>query len=76
MQNGQPRLTESDIKNAKDVFCESCNNNTFTNVFVIKRIPALLSSSGQDVHIPIPTFACTKCSHINKNFLPPEEQRL
>jgi hypothetical protein len=69
-----PRLTEKDLFNAKTLVCESCGNNTFVNVYMIKQISALLSPSGQEINAPIPTFACSKCSHINKSFLPPERQ--
>lgn len=69
----QPRLTEQDVKNAKTLACEECGHTTFNNVFMIKYISALLSPNGQEVHVPIPTFACSKCDHINKAFLPPGE---
>lgn len=67
-----PKLSERDLVNAKSLQCEECGNKTFTSVFVIKHISALLSPNGQEIHAPVPTFACSKCSHINKNFLPPE----
>lgn len=69
-----PRLNEQDIKNAKTVKCQSCGGTVFKNVFVIKQISALVSPNGQEINAPIPTFACTKCDHINKNFLPEERQ--
>ncbi len=68
-----PRLTEQDYKNATSVVCEKCNNGTFGNVFLMKYISALLSPTGREIHAPVPTFACTKCNHINKAFLPLEE---
>lgn len=69
----QPRLTEKDLKNAKSLTCDMCSHNVFNNVFVIKQISALLSPNGQEINAPIPTFACSKCGHVNKSFLPPEE---
>ncbi len=68
-----PRLSERDLLSAKNIACESCGNTTFNNVFIIKHISALLSPNGQEIHAPVPTFACTKCGNINKNFLPPEQ---
>lgn len=67
-----PKLTERDLVNAKSLACESCGNKTFNNVFVIKYISAIMSPNGHEVHAPVPTFACAKCSHINKGFLPPD----
>jgi hypothetical protein len=73
MQQQGPRLTEQDIRNAKTLICDACSNKTFTNVFIIKHISALLSPNGQEINAPLPTFACAKCGHINKSFLPPDE---
>jgi len=71
MSNG-PQLSERDFINAKDLTCAECGCRTFNNVFIIKHISALLSPSGREINAPIPTFSCTKCGHINKEFLPPE----
>lgn len=67
-----PQLTERDLMNAKDLKCEQCDCRVFNNVFVIKHISALLSPNGREINAPVPTFACNKCGHINKEFLPPE----
>ena len=58
-----------DIKSAQDVECEECSNNQFVPVFLMKRVPALLSPTGKDTMIPIQVFKCDKCSHINELFL-------
>jgi hypothetical protein len=39
----------------------------------MRKLSALLSPTGQETMIPIPVFACAKCGHINKGFLPKEE---
>ena len=70
-----PRISQQDLQNAKTLECEECGHKFFTNVFIIKHISALLSPNGQEINAPIPTFACAKCSHINKNFLPPENRQ-
>lgn len=70
--NGGPQLTERDILNAKSLKCSECGCKTFNNVFVIKHVSALVSPNGREVNAPIPTFSCTKCGHINAEFLPPE----
>ena len=33
-------------------------------------LSALLSPTGEEAKIPIQVFACAKCGHINKGFLP------
>ena len=54
--------------------CESCGNDTYTQVFKIRKLSALLSPAGKETMIPMQVFACHKCGHINKSFLPKENQ--
>ena len=62
-----------DISQTEAEICESCGNNTFVQVYQMRRLSALLSPTGQETKIPIQMFACHKCGHINKSFLPKEE---
>tara|TARA_B110000902_G_scaffold150931_1_gene173503 strand:+ start:171 stop:290 length:120 start_codon:yes stop_codon:yes gene_type:complete len=39
----------------------------------MRKLSALLSPTGQQSMIPIQVFACAKCGHINKVFLPKED---
>ena len=50
--------------------CESCGNDTFTQVFKIRKLSALLSPHGKETMIPMQVFACAKCGYINDAFLP------
>ena len=59
-----------DLSKADDVVCERCGNYTFQNVMLMKRMSALISPTGKEAIVPIPTFACNACGHINKQFLP------
>ena len=59
-----------DLSNATDVVCESCGNYTFQEVVLMKRVSALVSPTGKEAIVPIPTFACNACGFINKQFLP------
>jgi hypothetical protein len=70
--NKEQRLRPQDLKNAKDATCEveSCNHNCFTPVVMIKVVSAILSPNGRETHVPLQTFACAKCGHVNKDFLP------
>jgi uncharacterized Zn finger protein len=59
-----------DLSNAQDVTCESCGNYTFQEVALMKRVSALVSPTGKEAIVPIPTFGCNACGFINKQFLP------
>jgi len=59
-----------DLSQAQDIVCKSCGNYTFQNVFIMKKVSALLSPTGKEGVVPIPTFACNACGFINEEFLP------
>jgi len=67
----QPQLN-IDLSQTTEEVCESCGNTTFTQVYKMRKLSALLSPSGQESMIPIQVFACAKCGYINKGFLPQE----
>ena len=60
------------ISQTTPFICSECNNDTFKQVFLMRKLSALLSPSGEETMIPIPTFACDKCGHINEEFIPKE----
>ena len=53
--------------------CEKCENDTFQQVFRMRKLSALLSPTGQETMIPIQIFACAKCGYINPGFQPKED---
>jgi len=72
MNNPQQPQINVDFSQTTAETCESCENETFTQVFQMRKLSALLSPTGQETMIPIQVFACAKCGHINKGFLPKE----
>ena len=73
MNNPQQMQMNIDISQTTAEVCEACENNTFVQVYQMRTLSALLSPTGQETKIPIQMFACHKCGHINKSFLPKEE---
>jgi DNA-directed RNA polymerase subunit RPC12/RpoP len=59
-----------DLASALDVVCESCGSRQFREVAFIKKVSALLSPTGKEALIPVGTFACAHCSHVNAEFDP------
>ena len=59
-----------DLKNAQDIECEECKGQYFSPVFSIKKISALISPTGQEMMIPVQTFQCSSCGHVNEDFSP------
>lgn len=60
------------IESATDIKCSECEHSHFTQVFVIKRLSPIVSPTGEEVLVPIPTFACSKCGNVNEGFVPNE----
>ena len=57
-----------DLDSSENIVCESCESIYFTPVFVIKKISALVSPTGDERLVPIQTFKCSSCDHVNENF--------
>ena len=55
--NAQVNIKPEDLK---DIVCENCGG---------KYLSALISSSGKEQIVPLPTFRCDDCGHINEEFL-------
>ena len=71
MNNPQPQMN-IDFNQTTAEICEECENDTFVQVFKMRKLSALLSPTGQESMIPIQIFACAKCGYVNKGFQPKE----
>ena len=58
-QKVQVDLTEAETMN-----CEHCNNKIFIQGYVIKKISAIMSPTGQEVIAPVQVFNCGNCGEI------------
>ena len=59
-----------DPKNTTAVKCEKCEHDRFKEVMFIRKVSKLLTGQTNDSMMPVPTFQCDSCGHINKEFLP------
>ena len=71
MNREQPGLNVDFSQTTAEV-CEACGNDTFIQVYQMRKLSTLLSPAGQETIIPVQIFACMKCNHVNKGFLPKE----
>ena len=72
MNNPQQPQMNVDFSQTTAETCESCENETFVQVYQMRKLSALLSPTGQEAMIPIQVFCCAKCGYINEGFLPKE----
>ena len=66
-QNGQMQ-EQIDISKTTPVKCEKCENQTFKQTLLIRKLSALMSPNGQETIVPMAVFACEKCGHVNAEF--------
>jgi uncharacterized Zn finger protein len=57
-----------DLKQQQTVECEKCRSKYFKEVVLIKKVPKLLTGSGEDTLVPFPTYRCDDCGHVNTEF--------
>jgi uncharacterized Zn finger protein len=52
------------------IVCDKCGNPVFIEGVMLRKASRFLTGTAQDAMIPIPVFTCTKCGHVNDEFLP------
>jgi hypothetical protein len=65
-----------DLDSTTAVVCESCGGRIFKDVAVLRRVSALVSPTGKEAIVPIATFCCVSCNHLNKEFDPEHSKDL
>ena len=66
-QDGQMQQT-IDIEKTTPIKCEACENQTFKQTLLLRKLSALVSPNGQETLVPVQVFACEKCGHVNSEF--------
>jgi hypothetical protein len=49
--------------------CDKCKHPFFMQVFQLRKISRFATGSPQDAMVPMPTFACANCGHVNEGFV-------
>ena len=50
-----------DLSDADTMKCQKCENSIFIQGYVIKKISAILSPTGEEVIAPVQVFNCGNC---------------
>ena len=53
-----------DLKDAETMMCMKCDNKIFIQGYVIKKLSAIVSPTGQEVIAPIQVFNCGNCGEM------------
>ena len=67
-KDGQAQQT-IDMSQTTPIKCEKCENQTFKQTMLLRKMSALVSPNGQETLIPVAAFACEKCGNVNSDFL-------
>ena len=59
-----------DFSELDDVKCDECGCTHFEEVYLLKKIPALLSPAGKSTLAPAQIFRCVDCKHVNEELMP------
>lgn len=70
----QQNTSGFDLSTAATLTCDKCQHSYFESAFVIKKVVASASPTGQEGVIPIPVFVCKSCGHVNQEFEPTKEK--
>lgn len=70
---GGPKLNIT-LDKTSAITCDKCSGQVFTEGLIIRKASKFVTGTTQDSIIPIPTFACSQCGHVNQEFLPKELQ--
>ena len=73
--DGKPKAPKITAEDMKDITCDECSSQYFRSVNGFKRISALISPTGKEQIMPIPTFRCDDCGYINEEFRPIKETK-
>ena len=65
----QQSQVKVDLKEAQTIRCKSCDNYLWIQAFVLKKISALVSPSGQEGLVPVQVFSCGNCGQVAEGFL-------
>lgn len=50
--------------------CDECGNEVFQEGVMLRKASRFITGTAQDAMIPIPVFTCSKCGHVNEEFIP------
>lgn len=54
------------------IVCEQCGSEAFQEAVMLRKVSKFLTGDAQDGVLPIATFVCAKCGHVNAEFMPKE----
>jgi len=61
------------LKDTTTITCEECGHEVFQEGVLLRKISRFVTGTSQDALMPIPVFSCSKCGHVNAEFMPKDK---
>ena len=61
------------LKDTTAIACEECGHSVFQEGVLLRKISRFVTGTSQDALMPIPVFSCSKCGHVNSEFMPKDK---
>jgi uncharacterized Zn finger protein len=61
------------LKDTTAIKCEECENEVFQEGVLLRKVSRFMTGTAQDALMPIPVFTCSKCGHVNADFMPKDK---
>ena len=65
----QQAQVQVDLNQAETLKCKGCNNYVFIQAYILKRLSAIVSPTGEETLIPVQVYSCGNCGKVPKMFL-------
>ena len=58
-----------DVREADTIKCSDCGNHLFITSFILKRLSAIVSPSGEEALVPVQVYSCGDCGKVPSKLL-------
>ena len=65
----QKAQVKVDLRETETIKCNECNNYLFIVSFVLKKLSAIVSPTGQESMIPVQVYSCGNCGKVAEGML-------
>jgi uncharacterized Zn finger protein len=72
MQQQKTTQLKVSLDKTLPIICELCGSQAFQEALMLRKVSKFLTGDAQDGVLPIATFVCAKCGHVNEEFMPKE----
>ena len=69
LKKPQSAQVKVDLRDTETISCSGCNNYLFITSFILKRLSAIVSPSGQEALIPVQVYSCGNCGKVADGML-------